>query len=64
MGEGTLRDEAVQALIRAVVACEVALEALPHLPEDLRRLAQPPVQELCRIVQPALEAIQTDAKAS
>jgi len=64
MGEGSRLDEAVQALIRAVAACEVALEALPHLPDDLRNLAQAPVEELCRIVRPALEAIQTDAPAS
>lgn len=56
--------EAVQALIRAVAACEVALEALPHLPEDVRGLAQAPVEELCRIVRPALQAIHADPARS
>jgi hypothetical protein len=51
-------DEAVQALIRASIACEIALEALPGLPEEVRDAVQAPIAELCRIVRPALEAIE------
>ncbi|HEY3542911.1 MAG TPA: hypothetical protein VGK79_10240 [Gaiellaceae bacterium] len=57
-------DKAVSALIRAYVACKVALDALPDLPESLRDAVEPPVQELCRVVGPALERARPEPTAS
>lgn len=55
---GALGEDAVAALIRAYVACRVALEALPDLPAGLREVVEAPVQELCRIVGPEVERLQ------
>ena len=57
-------DKAVSALIRAYVACKVALDALPDLPESLREVVEPPVRELCSVVGPALERTRPESTAS
>jgi hypothetical protein len=48
-------DDAMNALIRADAACRVALDALPHLPEDVREAVSEPLNQFCEIVGPALE---------
>jgi hypothetical protein len=45
----------VQALIRAYVACRVAMDALPGLPADVRDEVDEAVTRLCHIVGPVLE---------
>jgi len=50
-------DPALQALIRAYIACRLAVEALPDLPEDVRREVSTPVTVLCNTVGPALEKV-------
>jgi len=57
-------DKAVSALIRAYVACKVALDALPDLPEPLREAVETPVHELCRVVGPALERARPESTAT
>jgi len=51
-------DAAIQALIRAYIACRLAIDALPDLPEDLRHEVFQPVKALCDTVGPALERRQ------
>jgi actin-like ATPase involved in cell morphogenesis len=53
-------DAAVQALMRAYVACRLAVDALPDLPEQVRSAVETPVTELCRTVEPALKRIDPD----
>jgi hypothetical protein len=50
--------KAVDALIRAYVACRVAIDALPDLPGDVRLEVEEPVRRLCDVVGPALDRIQ------
>jgi hypothetical protein len=45
----------VQALIRAYVACRVAMDALPDLPRDIVLEVEDAVTRLCHTVGPALE---------
>jgi hypothetical protein len=45
----------VQALIRAYVACRVAMDALPDLPRDVVLEVEDAVTRLCHAVGPALE---------
>lgn len=45
----------VQALIRAYVACRVAMDALPDLPRDIVLEVEDAVTRLCHAVGPALE---------
>lgn len=45
----------VQALIRAYVACRVAMDALPDLPGDIVLEVEDAVTRLCHTVGPALE---------
>jgi hypothetical protein len=52
-------DAAVQAIARAYVACRLAMDALPDLPEDLRRVVEEPVDTLCRVVGPELDRLRS-----
>jgi hypothetical protein len=54
-------DVAIQAIARAYVACRLAMDALPDLPEDLRQVVEPPVSSLCRIVGPELERLRPES---
>jgi hypothetical protein len=56
--EPTYEDPAVQALIRAYVACRVALDALPDLPGDVYDVVAEPVRTLCGAVGDALGKIE------
>jgi hypothetical protein len=51
-------DAAIQALIQAYVACRLAIDALPDLPDDLRRRVSDPVRAVCDTVGPALDQVR------
>jgi hypothetical protein len=51
-------DSAIAALIRAYVACRLAIEALPELPADIRAAVTEPVTTLCHIVGPELDRLE------
>jgi hypothetical protein len=48
-------DPEVQALIRAYVACRLAMDALPDLPAEVVLEVEDAVTRLCHTVGPALE---------
>ena len=48
-------DPQVQALIRAYVACRVAMDALPELPSEIALEVDEAVTKLCHAVGPELE---------
>ena len=49
-------DREVEALIRAYVACRVAMDALPDLPDAVVLEIDDAVTRLCHAVGPALDA--------
>lgn len=51
-------EEATQALVRAYIACRLAVEALPDLPAEIRSAVAEPVESLCDVVGPALERLR------
>jgi hypothetical protein len=53
-GQETM-DAEVQALIRAYVACRVAMDALPDLPSQITLEVEEAVTKLCHAVGPELE---------
>lgn len=54
-------DVAIQAIARAYVACRVAMDALPDLPEDLREVVEQPITTLCQVVGPEIERLRPEA---
>jgi len=48
-------DPEVQALIRAYVACRVAMDAAPDLPREILLEVEDAITRLCHIVGPELE---------
>jgi hypothetical protein len=56
--------EAVQALIKAYVACQLALEVLDDLPEHVREAVSEPVQALCRVVGPEVERLNSGSETA
>jgi hypothetical protein len=55
---GVTDTPAVKALVQAYVACRLAIEVLPDLPDDVRAEVSEPVTTLCHAVGPALERIR------
>jgi hypothetical protein len=53
-------EEAFQALIKAYVACRLAQEALPRLPDDVRALVEEPLAAFCRAVEPEIDRIESE----
>ena len=53
----------LQALIRLEVACQVALSALPQLPEDTEQGLRKPIQELCDVTRTELRRIDPSYKS-
>ena len=51
-------DSAIEALVRAYIACRLAIEALPDLPADIRAAVTEPVTTLCHIVGPELDRLK------
>jgi len=47
----------LQALIRLEVACQLALEALTHLPRDAENRLREPIQTLCDVTRAELERV-------
>ena len=56
-GERLPVDGPTGALIRAYVACRVAIDALPELPEEVREEAEEPLTAFCHVIGPALERV-------
>jgi hypothetical protein len=50
-------DDAMQALVRAHVACRLALDALPDLPSDIQDVVEEPLRTFCEIIGPELERV-------
>ena len=57
-GDPAYDQNAVQALIRAFVACRLAIGALPDLPEDVRGVVDEPIKTLCAVLGPELERVR------
>lgn len=58
MGGEAYEDETLQALVRAYIACRLAVEALPQLPEAIRAVVEEPIARLCDVVGPELERLR------
>jgi hypothetical protein len=54
---GIAEQKQIQALIRLEVACQVALEALPELPDDTEQALRDHVQSLCDVTGAELDRI-------
>lgn len=50
----------VQALIKLEVACRLALDALPQLPNETEQVLRDPVERLCEVTGAELDAIDPD----
>lgn len=48
----------LQALIKLEVACRLALEALPELPQETEDVLRAPIQTLCEVVGREFESLQ------
>jgi hypothetical protein len=53
-----------QALVRAYVACNVALDALPELPAETVEAVEEPIKEFCRRLEPFVGHLVDKAEAS
>ncbi len=53
--EADAREPEVQALIRAYVACRVAMDSLPDLPREVVLEVEEAVTRLCHTIGPVLE---------
>ena len=56
-------EPAFQALVRAYVACRLAVDVLPQLPGDIREAVEGPVTALCNVVGPELERVRPGFEA-
>ena len=56
--------DAEQALIRAYVACKLALESLPELPTETVEAVEEPLKEFCRRLEPFVQPLMDTAEAS
>lgn len=54
---GLSDDPKVDALVRLQVACRLALEALPNLPEDTRQALREPIEALCAVTEKQLDEL-------
>ena len=41
-------EDAQEALVRAYIACRLALESIPNLPAETAKAAADPIREFCR----------------
>jgi hypothetical protein len=48
----------LQALIRLEVACNLALESLPELPDDTKQALREPIETLCDVTGKELDRIK------
>jgi hypothetical protein len=55
-------DEAINALMRAYIACQLAVESLPRLPDEIRAVVDGPIRQLCDAVGPELDRVQPSAR--
>ena len=47
-------DAVTDAVVRLAVACRLAREALPNLPEETRQVVSDPIDALCEVADAAL----------
>jgi hypothetical protein len=48
-------DDAQQALVRAYIACRLALESIPNLPAETAKAVADPIREFCRKLEPFVD---------
>jgi hypothetical protein len=48
-------DDAQQALVRAYIACRLALESIPDLPAETAKAVREPIREFCGKLEPFVE---------
>jgi hypothetical protein len=48
-------DDAQQALVRAYIACRLALESIPDLPAETAHAVADPIREFCGKLEPFVE---------
>jgi len=56
--------EAEQALVRAYVACNLALESLPELPAETVEAVEKPIREFCQRLKPFVGHLVDTAEAT
>jgi hypothetical protein len=54
------RDPKIEALVRLEVACQLAIDALPKLPNETSERLREPIRELCDITRQELIRIDPD----
>jgi len=55
---------AEQALVRAYVACQIALDSLSELPTQTVQAVEEPIKEFCRRLEPFVGHLTEEAQAS
>jgi hypothetical protein len=55
---------AEQALVRAYVACQLALDSLSELPAETVEAVEEPIKEFCRQLEPFVGHLSDKASAS
>jgi hypothetical protein len=48
-------DDAQQALVRAYIACRLALDSIPNLPAETARAVADPIREFCGKLEPFVD---------
>jgi hypothetical protein len=48
-------DDAQQALVRAYIACRLALESIPNLPAETAKAVADPIREFCQKLEPFVD---------
>jgi hypothetical protein len=48
-------DDAQQALVRAYIACRLALESIPDLPADTAKAVADPIRQFCAKLEPFVD---------
>jgi hypothetical protein len=57
-------EAAFEALVRAYIACRLAIDALPGLPDELREVVQDQVSAFCDTIGPELERVKPNFLAA
>jgi hypothetical protein len=50
-------DDAQQALVRAYIACRLALDSIPNLPAETAEAVADAIREFCRKLEPFVEHV-------
>jgi len=54
-GSMSASDDAHQALVRAYIACQLALESIPDLPAETAEAVADPIREFCQKLEPFVD---------